>query len=453
MIGAAAAAAWAAAQPAVATAVSPRKPTFTADIAPIVYARCTPCHRPGGPAPFPLLSYDEVREKGAEIAASTAARRMPPWHATQGPGFPALLNDARLSDQQIAAFATWVSRGMPVGNARELAPPPSFPSPPWPLGQPDVALTLARPVTIEAGSGDAYRNVVVPLDFPADVAINAIDYVPEERSLLRHARFFAAPASLTIRDEDALPGVGGLLGSGSLENYADQVLAAASSLIDLGGWTPGFARARWPEGYGMRIPAKSVLVIQMHFGPGDVDAVENGRVGLYFAKTGATRMAVPLGVPPAFGIASRLSVPPGDSSYLLADTFTLPVDVEALGARGYAHLLGRELTLTSLSSTDGPRGLLRITNWDPAWPETYLFAAPIHLTKGTTLRAEIRYDNSDANPRNLFSPPKRIGWGRLPSGEMGTLTLLITAPTPATAAVLDETLRQHVREQLLRKRP
>src|SRR5205085_6698324 len=132
-------------------------------------------------------------------------------------------------------------------------------------------------------------------------------------------------------------------------------------------------------------------------------------------------------------------------------TFTLPVDVEAIGARGYAQRLGRELTLTSLSPADGPRGLLRIAPWDPDWPETYLFAAPMRLVKGTTLRAEIRYDNSETNPRNLFSPPKRIGWGRLPSGEMGALTLLITAPTPAAAAVLDEAVRQHVKEQLLRK--
>ena len=38
-------------------------PTFTRDIAPIVFARCATCHRPGGSAPFALLTYDDVRAR------------------------------------------------------------------------------------------------------------------------------------------------------------------------------------------------------------------------------------------------------------------------------------------------------------------------------------------------------------------------------------------------------
>ena len=35
-------------------------PTFNRDIAPIVFHNCAPCHRPAGPAPFDLLSYENV---------------------------------------------------------------------------------------------------------------------------------------------------------------------------------------------------------------------------------------------------------------------------------------------------------------------------------------------------------------------------------------------------------
>src|SRR5580765_3869335 len=122
MLRAAVLAAWAAATP----AASPRRPTFAADIAPIVYAHCTPCHRTGQPAPFSLLSYEEVRDKGADVAAATSARRMPPWHATPQKGFPALLDDRRLTDKQIAAIKSWVARGMPAGNSRDLPRPPAF---------------------------------------------------------------------------------------------------------------------------------------------------------------------------------------------------------------------------------------------------------------------------------------------------------------------------------------
>src|SRR5262245_17794907 len=39
-------------------AATPREPlTFNRDVAPIIFARCAPCHRPDQAAPFPLLSY------------------------------------------------------------------------------------------------------------------------------------------------------------------------------------------------------------------------------------------------------------------------------------------------------------------------------------------------------------------------------------------------------------
>src|SRR4030095_11353158 len=99
--------------------VSQRRPTFAADIARIMLERCASCHRPGQPAPFSLLSYDDVKAKGKEIVAATQARTMPPWLATQGPGFPPLRDDPRLTDRQVTAIATWVRNGMPSGDLRK----------------------------------------------------------------------------------------------------------------------------------------------------------------------------------------------------------------------------------------------------------------------------------------------------------------------------------------------
>ena len=36
-------------------------PTFTKDIAPIFYANCVSCHRPGEIAPMSLMTYPQVR--------------------------------------------------------------------------------------------------------------------------------------------------------------------------------------------------------------------------------------------------------------------------------------------------------------------------------------------------------------------------------------------------------
>src|SRR5207244_4426396 len=79
---------------------------------PIVYGHCAVCHRPGQAAPFPLLSYDDVKKRGTLIARATARRYMPPWHATDAPGFAEFRDDRRLSPVEIATLQAWVAAGM-----------------------------------------------------------------------------------------------------------------------------------------------------------------------------------------------------------------------------------------------------------------------------------------------------------------------------------------------------
>ena len=41
--------------------------TFNRDIAPILFARCASCHRPGEIGPFSLLDYRDVRQHATQI--------------------------------------------------------------------------------------------------------------------------------------------------------------------------------------------------------------------------------------------------------------------------------------------------------------------------------------------------------------------------------------------------
>ena len=63
-----------------------RAVTFSEDVAPILYANCVSCHRPGEAGPFSLISYEDVAKRGALIATVTKSRYMPPWHAAPGFG-------------------------------------------------------------------------------------------------------------------------------------------------------------------------------------------------------------------------------------------------------------------------------------------------------------------------------------------------------------------------------
>ncbi len=56
-------------------------PTFTRDIAPILYKHCATCHHPNDIAPMPLLSYKQVRPWAASIKEAALSRKMPPWKA------------------------------------------------------------------------------------------------------------------------------------------------------------------------------------------------------------------------------------------------------------------------------------------------------------------------------------------------------------------------------------
>ena len=61
------------AQPAAAAS-----PTFTKDVAPILYKNCASCHRPGDIAPMSLLTYEQARPWAKAIREQVATGQMPP---------------------------------------------------------------------------------------------------------------------------------------------------------------------------------------------------------------------------------------------------------------------------------------------------------------------------------------------------------------------------------------
>ncbi len=426
-------------------------PTFAADIAPIIYANCATCHRPGQSAPFSLLSYDDVKQRGQTIVDVTARRYMPPWHAARAEGYPALRDERRLTDQDLATLKAWVDAGMPPGDLTKAPLPPSFPVG-WPLGVPDLILALPSPIPIAADGHDLYRNVTLKLDLPVDRSIAAIDYQPTARSVVHHALFFIEPADAVVTDADVIPGLGrALLGPLRGRSAGAQIGAADDAWGGLGGWVPGVTPRFFPDGIAQPLPRHSNIVMQLHLHPSGKPEQENGRLALYFSKTPPSKSLTGVQVPPAFGFAVGLDIPAGEKRFVLRDTFVLPVDLEAYGARGHAHYLGREMKLTATRPDGSTRGLLWIKDWDFSWQDSYFFQTPLRLPKGTRLDVEIVYDNSTENPRNPNSPPVRVRWGRESEDEMGSMTLLVATPPADENRALRAAQAQHFREQLARR--
>ena len=132
-------------------------PTFSKDVAPILFQRCAGCHRPGDVAPMSLLDYKSVRLWAQAIREATKLRKMPPWFAD--PRYGHFANDPRLSEAEIRTIAEWVQSGAPEGDPRDLPAPPVF-ADGWRLGKPDIVVVIDEQV-LKPGE-DRYVTLTVP---------------------------------------------------------------------------------------------------------------------------------------------------------------------------------------------------------------------------------------------------------------------------------------------------
>src|SRR5262245_26834408 len=114
-------------------------PTFTKDVAPILYKSCVTCHRPGEVAPMALISYQDVRPWAKSIRTKVASREMPPWGAD--PRFGTWKDDRSLSTSEIDTIVNWVDAGAPKGSDTDLPAAPTFATG-WSHGEPDVVIEM-----------------------------------------------------------------------------------------------------------------------------------------------------------------------------------------------------------------------------------------------------------------------------------------------------------------------
>src|SRR5665213_154159 len=409
--------------------VSGQTVTFNRQIAPIVYTNCSSCHRPGEAAPFTLLSYQDVMQKGRIIAAATSSRLMPPWKAE--PASYSYRDQRRLTDTQISLIQQWVKAGMPEGSAADKIAPPTFASG-WMLGEPDLIVEMPKGYRVPADGPDIYRNIAIPLGLTEDKWVTAIDMRPSARSVVHRFLYFGDPSGKAHdRQDGPEPGFPGM--------------RAGGATVPLGGFALGAQPHFYPDGLAMEIAKGSDLVIQYHFHPTGKPEVEKSQVALYFAKKAPERRLISVQLPPDYSLFAGLNIPPGDKDYAVRDSYTLPVAMDAVGVGAHAHYLGKKLKLTATLPDGETKTLLLIGDWDFAWQDRYFFDQTVPLPKGTRLDAEVHWDNSAENPHNPSNPPVKITWGEQSKDEMGSLSLIGVAHEQKDYAELRADLEMRVR--------
>jgi tetratricopeptide (TPR) repeat protein len=137
----------------------------------------------------------------------------------------------------------------------------------------------------------------------------------------------------------------------------------------------------------------------------------------------------------------NIDIAPGDSHYVVDDSFVLPVDVELQALQPHAHHRASAVEAVATFPDGTSRSLITIRSWDFRWQHVYRLVSPLALPRGTTISMHYTYDNSAANLRNPQQPPMRVLWGQLSRDEMGDLWLQVLTLTDRDRVVLNDAFR------------
>lgn len=412
------------------TSAPSRSVTFNRDVAPIIFGKCAACHRPGEAAPFSLLTYDDVRRRGSQIAEVTRRGFMPPWPPHED--FGDVAGNRRLSEEEIETLAAWTASDMQEGDAADLPAPPKF-AEGWQLGPPDLVLESPAYVLAAAG-GDRFRNFVIPVELAAPQWVEAIELRPTNPRVTHHARLGIDGSYESVRRdaEDPEPGYEGMAWG---EDPDGQLVVWAPGMMAHGG-VPG---ARW------RLQPKTCLVLHTHLQPSGKQEEVRFRIGLHFAK------GPPTVRPMILRVGSRaIDIPAGAAHHLVVDKYVLPVAIDIHSIFPHAHSLCREIRVLAVQPDGTEQPLLRIEKFDEQWHDQYRYVKPVRVPRGATIISEFTYDNTDANERNRRHPPERTVYGSNAADEMQDVYLQVTTVrADERAALLEDFQHRETQSKLI----
>ena len=358
-------------------------PTFTKDVAPILYENCVACHRSGELAPMSLLTYRDARPWARAIKQKVASREMPPWYAD--PNYGDFANDARLSQEDVDTIVAWVDAGAPKGEEKDLPRLPEF-TEGWSIGEPDAVFSMLEPFEVPADGTVPYLYFTIPTNLTEDKWVKAIEIKPGDRRVVHHVIADLLPADDTPPSpEPTLRRAGRPTGS-------------------LGGVTPNKFGVVYPEGVARLLKAGSEIVLQMHYTTIGVAATDRTSIGLIFSERPKQILSS------GNVINLRFVISAGAANHEVQASRTFDEDVYLFDMMPHMHSLGKDFTYKAVYPDGREEIILRVPNYNFNWQLTYQLKEPKLLPKGTTLVGIAHFDNS-ANNRANPDPTRDVRWG------------------------------------------
>jgi hypothetical protein len=371
-------------------------PTFSKDVATILYKNCVECHRPDAMAPMALISYEDARPWARAIKQKVTRREMPPWGAD--PTIGRFSNDVSLKQSEIDTIAAWVDGGAPQGNPAELPSAPKFAAG-WSIGKPDLIFKMQQPFSVPADGTVPYSYVTIPTNLKEDVWIRGVELKPTDRRVVHHIISTLVegngkppdPAPKLTRDPSRKE-----LGGG------------------LGGLVPGRLYSLYEDGVARKIPAGADIVLQMHYTTIGQPITDQTEIGIVLAKEPPAKLrAEGGGAIPNMGFA----IPPGDPNYEVVGKQTFDRDTYLSSLYPHMHVRGKDAQYSIVYPDGREEVVLRVPKYDFNWQLSYKLAEPKFMPKGSTLKVTMHYDNSTGNRFNP-DPTATVRWGEQTWEEM-----------------------------------
>ena len=375
-------------------------PTFTRDVAPILYASCVRCHRPGQVAPMSLLTYQEARPWVRSIKDRVARREMPPWHLDRTVGIKAYKDDPSLSDAQIDTIVRWVDGGAPMGNPGDMPKVPPFPSSDeWSIGKPDLIVS-APEYLVKANMADWFGSFYVDPGLEEDRWIKAIEVKPGDSRVVHHTIVWGVQND----GED--------LKKFASEREPDGFNMRGTRLIE---YAIGNLGDRYEEGTARLLKAGAKIHFATHYHAINQDVREQTRVAMVFYPKGYVPKQILQNKALTTGL---LDIPPGAADVRSDGYFTVKRPTKLVLFQPHMHYRGRAMSLEAIYPDRRVEVLTYVPRFDVMWQVTYPYAEPPIFPAGTVLHVTSWHDNSPANKRNP-DPTNWVGNGDRTIDEMG----------------------------------
>jgi hypothetical protein len=395
-------------------------PTFTKDVAPILYKNCVMCHRPGEIGPMPLLTFEDARPYAQAILEEVGAGHMPPWHAEAPEG--TFTNERRLSAADKDTLLKWAGGGAPKGDPKDMPALPAF-TEGWQLGKPDQVFEMAESFPVPASGTVAYEYFYLPTNFTEAKMVKSIEVRPGVRAAVHHVLVFYRsspdrPQPTVIRRnaeqmrELAPPQIGSAPPRPPATSTERQRLIAS--------YAPGTNPQVMPAGTALRLEPGGVIELQVHYTAFGEAVNDRTKVGIIFSKDPAPRE-----VRPTHFFNAQLLLPAGAKDVKIDADVTFVADATVWGIFPHTHLRGTRWQYV-LELPDGTKKIiLDVPRYDFQWQTYYMFKEPLQIPAGAKLVSSAWYDNSAGNKSNP-DPKVNVRWGDQTWEEMQYTGLLFS---------------------------